>query len=260
MAVPVIQSRSEQKESSTTNTTTITAPSGIVDDDVLVICISTDGNSFFTFPSGFTVLNQGEGPSGRCALGIAFKIASSESGNYTVTWTGGNEKAISEMYRIDGAASEDQIQDSAETNTGSSSTATITPAVTTDTEDSLVMVIMGMDDDDITVDSGGDADYTTEDVDESDSGAGSCSIGVQSRSETSKAVPPQCDLTLTASEEFRAYWFAVRSVIPQNRLELYSPVMGEDSPELDLSGKGNTGAVTGTTEEDDGPPVQGVHK
>lgn len=210
MAIPVIQTRSEQKQSANTDTTTITAPAGIVNGDVLVICISTDGNSVFTFPTGFIEIDQGFAPSDRAALGVAYKIASGESGNYTVTWTGGNEQAISEMYRIDGADSGNEIQDPNEVNTGTSATATITPATTTDANDSLVLVVMGIDRNVITEDAGGDADYVTEDVDRASGGGGAASIGVQSRGESTIATPPQCDLTLTASDEFRAIWFAIR--------------------------------------------------
>ena len=217
MAVPVEQSRSEQKESSNTTTSTITAPAGIVDGDVLIICLATDGDQSgaITWPAGFTPIEEISNGT-RCFAGAAFKIASGESGNYTVSWPD-NEKAILEMYRIDGAVGGgEDIQDPGETNTGTAATATITPVAATDTDDSLVIVVMGMDDDDITVDGGGDADYVTEplDVDESDAAGGSCSIGVQFRGEAVAAVPPQCDLTLTASEEFAAFWFAVRSLSP----------------------------------------------
>ena len=215
MAVPVVQSRSEQKESSNTTTSTITAPAGIVDGDVLIICLATDGDQAgaITWPAGFTPIEELSNAVA-CFAGAAFKIASGEAGNYVVSWPD-NEKAILEMYRIDGAVGGgEDIQDPGETNTGTAATATITPVAATDADDSLVIVVMGMDDDDITVDGGGDADYVVLDVDESDAAGGSCSIGVQSRDEAAAAVPPQCDLTLTASEQFAAFWFAVRSISP----------------------------------------------
>jgi hypothetical protein len=40
-----------------------------------------------------------------------------------------------------------------------------------------------------------------------------------------------------------------------NGLVAYWPLFGSDTPELDLSGNGNTGAVTGATESTDGPPI-----
>lgn len=216
MAIPVIQSRSEQKEGSNVETTTITAPTGITNGDVLVIAIATDGSSApYVFPSGFTTIAAINGPSNRCNIAVAYKIAVTESGNYTVSWIGaGNEQAISEMYRIDGAISGFEIQDPTEQATGTSTTATITPATATDVDDSLVLVCFGMDDDDITVDGGGDADYAVEDVDGSNTGANTCSIGIQSKGIATAATPPQCDLTLTASEEFAVLWFAIRSIDP----------------------------------------------
>ncbi len=214
MSIPVIQSRSEQKEPSNTTSSTITAPTGITDGDVLIICMATDGNATsINWPSGFTPIAEVHGPSNRCTAAAAYKIASGESGNYAVSWTG-NEQAILEMYRVDGAISGDEVQDPDESNTGTSSTATITPVAATDADDSLVFVVSGTDDDDITVDGGGDADYTVEDVDKSSAGANTCAIGVQSKGIATAAVPPQCDLSLTASEEFAAFWFAVRSIAP----------------------------------------------
>lgn len=213
MAVPVIQTRTEAKVSPNSTTITLTAPAGITDGDVLVICIASDGNPIFTFPTGFIEIGQVIGPSNRCTIGVTYKIASGEAGDYTITWSG-PEQAVGEMYRIDGAVSGNEIQDPNESNTGTSGIPTITPATATDTDDSLVIVAMAMDDDDITEDGGGDADYVTEDVDRSDTGANTCSIGVQSRGEATVATPPQCDLTLTATEEFAALWFAIRSIAP----------------------------------------------
>lgn len=49
-------------------------------------------------------------------------------------------------------------------------------------------------------------------VDKSNTGVDTCAIGVQSKDVASASVAPQCDLSLTASEEFAAFWFAVRSL------------------------------------------------
>ena len=42
--------------------------------------------------------------------------------------------------------------------------------------------------------------------------------------------------------------------VPLNRSVL-NPLFGVDSPEIDLSGNGKTGTLTGTTESNEGPPV-----
>ena len=209
-AVPVIQTKSERKETTNVTSTTITAPSGITDGDVLIICSSADGVPVFTWPTGFTEIDQGFADAFRESLGCSYKIASSESGNYDVGLTVA-EEVISEMYRVDGADSGSEIQDPNETNTGTSTTATITPATSTSSNDSLVFCVHGMDDGDVTIDGGGDADYSVEDVDESSVDTGNSSIGVQIKSIATAATPPVCDLTLTASNEFRAMWFAVLS-------------------------------------------------
>ena len=237
MAIPVIQSKSEQKEPANTTLTSIAAPSGIVDGDVLVICMATDGDqsTAITWPSGFVSIaevNNGKA----CFAGAAYKIASGESGPYAVSWPDA-EEAIFEMYRIDGAVAGDEIQDPNESVIGTAETATLTPAVSLDTDDSLVLVIHGLDDDDITEDGGGDADYTLEDVDRSDTGPGTCSIGVQSKGIATAAVPPSCSLTLTAAEQFAAFWFAVRSIstsIPPQTVILDELTLASSLPDLSL--------------------------
>lgn len=215
MAIPVIQSSSEQKEPSNATTSTIAAPSGIQDDDVLIVVLCTDGDmpaASITWPSGFSeIANINNGAF--CSANAAYKIASSESGSYVVSWTS-SEQAVLWMYRVDGAVSGDEIQDPNESNTGSTSPATITPVASTDADDSLVFVIAGMDDDDITEDAGGDADYNVEDVDRSNTGNNTGSGGVQTKGIATAAVPPQCDLTLTADEQWATFWFAVRSIAP----------------------------------------------
>jgi hypothetical protein len=75
---------------------------------------------------------------------------------------------------------------------------------------------------------------------------------------------------LTAEPDgLMCYWQAHRTMLTDNeaneiiynpgsikdQLVLYAPLWGQDLTEPDLSGNGNTGAVTGTSRETDGPPV-----
>jgi len=214
VAIPVIQSKSENTLQINGESLGVVAPAGITDGDVLVIFISNDGNvaSSYVWPTGFIPiyeLNQDINNS----LGCAYKIASSESGIYVVSWTG-SQTAIIEMYRVDGAVSGNEIQDPDESTSGTGASPTITPVASTDTDDSLVFVSHGMDDDDVTVDGGGDADYNLEDVDKNAAGAGTCSIGIQTKGIATAAVPPACTLTLLANEQFVIGWFAIRSIAP----------------------------------------------
>lgn len=71
------------------------APASIVNGNPLILAIALAGGSgtpTFTFPSGFaqigsTVCNTA---GAKQCVAVACKIASSESGNYTTTWSGGN--------------------------------------------------------------------------------------------------------------------------------------------------------------------------
>lgn len=216
MAIPVLANKNERKVTSNATSTTIGAPSGIQDGDVLVLILCTDGDQSapITWPSGFTPIHE-QNLGNAIFVGAAFKIASGESGNYDVSWPD-NEQAILFIYRITGAVSGDEIQDPDESNDSGTTAnpATITPVASTDTDDSLVIVVAGMDDDDITIDGGGDADYVVVDVDKSNTGNGTCSCGVQRRDVATSAVPPTCDLTLTSNEQWIVFWFAVRSIAP----------------------------------------------
>jgi hypothetical protein len=217
MAVPVIATKSEQKEGGNVATTTITAPASIAAGNLLLIVIATDGNSVFSWPTDFVEIDQGFGPSDRCALGAAYKVAvtADESAtDYTVTWTGGTEQAIAEMYRITGNTTGQPVQDPDSSNTGSTSPANAL-AMVTDTDDTLVFACFGMDDDDITVDGGGPGgNWSVEDVDGSNTGANTCAVGVLTNGVTTKGSSGICQLTLTADEEWRAIQFGVRSQEP----------------------------------------------
>lgn len=106
----VIQSTSALAEGVRTNST-VTAPSGIVNGDILVYGLKIAGASggpTATPPSGFLAWNNlpaawdGSGISDTYGLRIYFwyKVAASESGNYTATHASGDSTAF--MWRISG--------------------------------------------------------------------------------------------------------------------------------------------------------------
>ncbi len=214
MAIPVVQDDSEQKENTNVEETTITAPANITNGDVLMLAISTDGNSVFTFPTGFIEINQGFGTSNRCAGGLAYKIADGESGNYLVTWTGGVEESIANIYRIDGAVSGSEVFNPNEEISGQADPWVITPVASTDTDDSLVFVMFSSDHNDINVDAGTGAPYTQLDVDQSSTNNGACSYGTQTLGIATAAVPDEATVNVTAAEQYYGTWCAVRSIAP----------------------------------------------
>lgn len=89
-------------------TVTANAPASIVNGNALLLGVAVAGSSgseVFTFPAGFTQIG-----SNVCStvgaiqcIAIACKIASSEAGNYTTTWTGGNgSSSFSQVTQVSG--------------------------------------------------------------------------------------------------------------------------------------------------------------
>jgi hypothetical protein len=78
-----------------------TPPAGLADNDILIFAICTKENtSSMNWPSGFTQLEDTLFSGGE--LWIAWKRASSESGNYTASWTT-TSKSVGILYAISGA-------------------------------------------------------------------------------------------------------------------------------------------------------------
>lgn len=143
MASPVFQSVSNTSYATRTNTT-VTAPSGIQDGDVLLFSLFVGGSSPVTAtpPSGFALPSGGTWPisvadssgfDGRRY--VWYKIASGESGNYTATHASGWSQGV--MVRISGG---DGAQPLATTNDGIGSTSTFT-GLTTTTDGAMVIII-----------------------------------------------------------------------------------------------------------------------
>ena len=79
----------------------VTAPSGIADDDILIFSLErADVTAAITWPSGFSELFSTTHDGGTTSC--AWKRASSESGNYTASWTG-NTINVGIVYAISGA-------------------------------------------------------------------------------------------------------------------------------------------------------------
>lgn len=76
---------------------TVVAPSGIVNDDILIAIASHEhgGTTSITWPTGFTEFISQDHGTGAPFGGAAWKLAASESGNYTMTFVGGSN-AMSE--------------------------------------------------------------------------------------------------------------------------------------------------------------------
>lgn len=207
MTIPTIASESEQKEGTFTTSTTITAPAGIVDDDILIAMICTDRTSgTVTPPTGFTPLTPTDGLNGvnvSCTLYVAWKRAASESGDYTFSWVS-NRQAYAFMLRISDVLTTEDPENLGEVEL---QPVTITPSIdptTPSLPEALALCFFTANDDDITVDGGFDADYVGITSDKSAEGTNTCSGCIQTRDEATPGDPPECTWTLTVAREFAA--------------------------------------------------------
>ena len=135
-----LRSMSNTTYASRTNTT-ITAPSGIADGDILILSFILGGASppSATLPAGFTLL---QGPNTRTVSGfsvirrLAWKYASGESGDYTVTHTSSSSQGA--MLCISGGVFATPVS-SDNSGTGTTTTAT---GITTPSNNALVAFIV----------------------------------------------------------------------------------------------------------------------
>lgn len=109
---------------------TLTAPSGIVDGDLLLIIFHIDGKPTITPPSGFAteIISNGQNDT----LAVYTKVASSESGDYALTFA--SQKWGGYIARIDN----DNGVDVSGKDDNASSTTSDAPSVTTTVDDCLV--------------------------------------------------------------------------------------------------------------------------
>ena len=144
----VIETTSTVSYAARTNTT-ITAPSGIVNGDVLLAILDIGQSSAPTVtpPSGFTEITTTGWPMAinaadpwQVRVRAYTKIASSESGNYTFSHSSAYSEAI--MYRISGADTTTPVNPNPTSGSGNSTTS-IAPGITTPRNNSVVVFVSG---------------------------------------------------------------------------------------------------------------------
>jgi len=126
---------------------TVARPTGTTDGDLLVAVIGIDNsaNSLpITQPVGWTeVFQQGKSGGGESALGVWYRIASSEPANYSFTWATA-EEGFAAVQRYSGADASAPI-DAWAFNGVTNDALPIAPAVTTTVNETLVLRIVGVD-------------------------------------------------------------------------------------------------------------------
>ncbi len=82
-----------------TTSLSISAPSGILDDDILMMHLTHRGSGFATVPAGFTVIEQEVTATTGIRGEVYWKRASSESGSYSVTGLADSSIGFIEVFR-----------------------------------------------------------------------------------------------------------------------------------------------------------------
>jgi len=146
MAVPILETSAITNETGNFESTLVTEPSGLVDNDIILIWVSLDGSVSGINSSGFDlVFETNNGTSN--TLGLLIKRASSESGAYTVNWTGSQQGRFMSQ-RISGCRSTgtqlDVIDITGTANTGTATTASPTRITSTEI-DTLCLSAVGVD-------------------------------------------------------------------------------------------------------------------
>ncbi|MEN0048852.1 MAG: T9SS type A sorting domain-containing protein [Bacteroidota bacterium] len=126
----------------------INVPNGNID-DVLIATIATDGNTNFSTPSGWTLVDNAEGvgqaASGAATLAVYYRIVDgTEPSVYTFSWSGSQE-AIGAITRYSGVDPLMPI-DAFGVATGTSDAPTA-PSVSTSVNDAMIIRIFGADGD-----------------------------------------------------------------------------------------------------------------
>lgn len=147
MTVPVFETFTVTNSPSNSTSLVVPAPAGLVENNMIVIAVTLDGNAGNPQSSGFTQF--GVASQGSVELAYLIKRATdSEPANYTVTWTG-NERARITVIRVSGVvttgAAIDQVDVIGAANSGASGTSSPVPAITSTVIDTLAIATIAVD-------------------------------------------------------------------------------------------------------------------
>ena len=213
MVAPVIGSATRDILFTSATSVVITAPSGIADDDLLVIIFGPDGDA--SNPSissaGAAFTRQVNLEEGTVELNIFTAIAASESGNYTVNWTG-SETGVVHMYRITGALTSDFLQ------IGTTDTQNADPCVslsmTPDADDVLMFSCYCIDRGRSTDDQADDGVGWTTETHEVHGAGGGTGLGVSTKTIASQSASLNGSQNLSSVDGWATVQIAWRSVAP----------------------------------------------
>ncbi len=149
---PKIETCTQQAVTGNSTSATVVAPSGIQDDDIILVYCGMDGSPTTFAISGFAEFNivDETSVSGRWL----WKRASSESGNYSLTWSGSQQGMIVAL-RVSGCiTSGSPIDVEGATNTSAGATTLSATALTSTVIDTLAIAAVAVDRDRVDVSDG----------------------------------------------------------------------------------------------------------
>jgi hypothetical protein len=147
MAVPAFQTDAVTNVTVNSTTMEVTKPSGLADDDVVLIGLSLDGDAAaanMDNETGWTLIaSASEGTVELFVFAKRITNAAGEPTTWTVDWTGG-EQGRAQAIRVSGCHTSGNFWEVGATNTGSSATIT-SNALTTSSDDQLAVAFHAAD-------------------------------------------------------------------------------------------------------------------
>lgn len=146
MAVPVIETFAVTNMMGTSQA--LTAPSGIVENDMILMVIALDGIGSNLLSTDFTNVDNPQEATACETFWLIKRATASEPGTYTATWTG-NERGRAQLFRISGVVTTgsalDQVDVIGTQDDAASGTAIFCPAITSTVIDTLAIATVTVD-------------------------------------------------------------------------------------------------------------------
>jgi len=193
---------------------TVDKPSGVVEGDLLIAVMSTDGSGEdHTAPLGWTTIFE-DFNTGSSTFSVWYKIAATEPDSYTFT-IGSSESCILSILRISGHDPTNPINvyGSPDSNNNNAPTCS---SVTTTVDNCLILRIFGADDDDVIEDSGYPSGHTGVFIRGSEEGWGETSAGVAYTKQATAGETGIASFSLTSNEQWGAVTIAIKPTAQVN--------------------------------------------
>lgn len=146
MTVPVIESFAVTNVAGTSQS--LSAPAGIVENDMILMVIAMDGIGANLLSSGFTNVDNPQQGTACETFWLIKRATASEPANYTVTWTS-NERGRATLFRISGCPTTgtalDQVDVIGAQADAATGTAIFCPAITSTVIDTLAIAAVTVD-------------------------------------------------------------------------------------------------------------------